>query len=244
MAIGIPECRGYTDARRKLGASDSTARRELKVLRAAGNHALRWKRITRDQMPTFELPAEDDDGQEVRWFSQAELDLLLSRAEAAIESAALTDKPLARAQRLQDFIILTYWWGARRSSVEMLEVGQVQLNKGVVNLQKPGERATKKRRPIVPIFPAQREVLERRVAGSRDGWLFGRNYTSYRPFLALCEQCGFDEGRRNPHMLRHSRATHMLMAGESIYKVGRLLGDSVTTIDRVYGHHSPEFLAS
>jgi hypothetical protein len=32
--------------------------------------------------------------------------------------------------------------------------------------------------------------------------------------------------------------------GESIYKVGRLLGDTVKTVETVYGHYSPEFLAS
>jgi hypothetical protein len=36
----------------------------------------------------------------------------------------------------------------------------------------------------------------------------------------------------------------MLMDGESMYKVGRLLGDTVKTVETVYGHYSPEFLAS
>jgi hypothetical protein len=35
----------------------------------------------------------------------------------------------------------------------------------------------------------------------------------------------------------------MLMDGESIYKVAKLLGDSVAMIEKVYGHHSLEFLA-
>jgi hypothetical protein len=36
----------------------------------------------------------------------------------------------------------------------------------------------------------------------------------------------------------------MLMDGESIYKVANLLGDTVRTVERVYRHHSAEFLAS
>ena len=46
----------------------------------------------------------------------------------------------------------------------------------------------------------------------------------------------------HPHMLRHSRASHMLHDGEDIYKVARLLGDTVATVERVYGHSQVEFL--
>src|ERR1700746_1724766 len=65
--IDIPATRAYAAARRngtvgggkyrtdKRGA-DSTIRRELVVLRAAANHAAKWKRISRDHMPSIELP--------------------------------------------------------------------------------------------------------------------------------------------------------------------------------------------
>lgn len=239
-SINIPACRSYANARRKLGITNSTIRRELVVLRAAAQHAVDWER--HELLPRFELPAEEDDGQEVPWFSQEELSLLRRKLAETIDLGSPAVKE--RTQRLQDFIDLAYYWGARRNSVEALEVGQVQLDRGVVNLQKKGEQVTKKRRGIVPIFPEQRETLERRLAGAADGFLFGRGYTSYHMFRTLCEQCGLEEGRRHPHMLRHSRATHMLMAGEPPYKVAKLLGDTVATVEKVYGHFSPEFLAS
>jgi hypothetical protein len=31
----------------------------------------------------------------------------------------------------------------------------------------------------------------------------------------------------------------MLMEGESVYKVAKLLGDTVKTVESVYGHYSP-----
>ena len=34
----------------------------------------------------------------------------------------------------------------------------------------------------------------------------------------------------------------MLMDGESVYKVAKLLGDTVQTVERTYGHHSVEYL--
>jgi site-specific recombinase XerC len=43
-------------------------------------------------------------------------------------------------------------------------------------------------------------------------------------------------------MLRHSRATHMLMDGEDPYKVAKLLGDTLATVERVYGHYDVDYL--
>jgi site-specific recombinase XerC len=43
-------------------------------------------------------------------------------------------------------------------------------------------------------------------------------------------------------MLRHSRATHMLMDGEDPYKVAKLLGDTLATAERVYGHYDVDYL--
>lgn len=237
--IDIPACRGYAEARRSGaiahkegrgrrvdGASVSTVRRELVVLQAAAHHALRWKRIPATEMPTFELPAEPRDGSEAKWLTAAEVDRLFD----------LSTGPL------HHFVKLAYWWGARRGWVERLHVSQVNLETGRVNPYKPGEVVTNKRRGIMPIFPEIRGDLEKLVAGATGGFLFGSSHADfYRPFTALCGELQFGD-RSHPHVLRHSRATHMLMAGESIYKVARLLGDSVPTVERVYGHYSQEFL--
>ncbi len=240
--VDIPQCRRYAELRRagvigggarhdgvRKQGSDSTIRRELVVLRAAANHAARWKRLT-GPAPTFEMPSERDSGGDVKWLTRDEVELLFVAAEV---TSAL----------LYHFITLTYWWGARRGWVERLHVGQVDLVHGRVNPYKPEERVTNKRRRILPVFDELRPSLETLVRGApQSGFLFGGPRVDfYRPFRELCEANGLQE-RSNPHVLRHSRATHMLMAGESIYKVARLLGDSVQTVERVYGHYSAEYL--
>ena len=45
-----------------------------------------------------------------------------------------------------------------------------------------------------------------------------------------------------PHTLRHTRATHLLQLGVDIWDVAGLLGDTVSTIERTYGHYSPDYL--
>lgn len=240
-SIDIPACRGYA-ASRKSGAigggarhsgdrakgSNSTIRRELNVLQAAANHALRWKRITADRMPTFEMPAEDEVDEEVMWLSGPEVVGLIRKAEGD----------------LKIFILLSYWTGSRRAAIETLRLDQINLEQNRINLSKPGERKTKKRRPMVPVFPAFRAELEAAVTEAKAAGretLFRGGIDFYKPFAALCKAEGLGE-RCFPHILRHSRATHMLMDGESIYKVGRLLGDTVKTIEGRYGHSSVEFL--
>ena len=240
-SIDIPACRGYAEARRtgaigggarhkgdRAKGSNSTIRRELNVLQAAANHALRWKRITTDKMPTFELPREDEVDEEVMWLTKRETLWLMRRAEGY----------------LKVFIMLAYYTGSRRAAIETLRLDQIDLERNRINLSKPGERKTKKRRPIVPIFWRARPYAARAVEAAKAKGrttLFPPDIDFYRPFSRLCEAGGFPE-KGFPHVLRHSRATHMLMDSKSIYRVAKLLGDTVRTVENRYGHASVEFL--
>ena len=226
--IDIPECRRYMKERRmgRVGkpAADATIRRELNVLKAAVNHARKWKRLPAMDMPSFDLPPDTPVQQDEGWYSKQDIADLIFNAEGW----------------LRDFIILAYYTGARRNSIETLETNQVFLEAGRINLLKRGARVTTKRKPPVPIYPEMVPTLKRLIADAKTTYLFGPTVDFYRPFTQLCERLGLKH--KHPHVLRHSRATHMLMDSESIYKVARLLGDSVKTVERVYGHHSIEFL--
>jgi integrase len=235
-AIGPLESRAYAEVRRTgvvgggkrrkvKNGSDSTIRRELNCLIAAANHAIFWKRMTAAQAPQVELPSEERGG-EIKWFTKEQF--------AALVAAARDDEDL------HDFIQLAYYTAARRRSIENLTKFQVDLKGGRINLMLPGVRATKKRKPIVPIYPEIRPIIERRMERAGERLFPDRDF--YRTFSRLAKRAlGVDEAW--PHMLRHSRATHALMDGESIYKVAKLLGDTVATVERVYGHSDPEFLA-
>ncbi|PZR93191.1 MAG: hypothetical protein DI537_11400 [Stutzerimonas stutzeri] len=263
ISVDIEKCKAYTTARRagtvkterkKRGrpsgkGADSTIRRELVVLRAAAGHAAKRKRIgptasPPTPMPVFDYPQEDRaDGQdEAPWLTLDQLADLRKKAAERIEAAVmLEDKDAVRhAQRLADFIEVAYYTASRRDAIETLTWFQVKFPQNRIHLAKAGERRTKKRRPIVPIDPELRPTLERLDAEKANEWVLGASTSLYRPFVKLCEKIGV-EG--SPHILRHSRATHLLQDGVSIYDVARLLGDTVATVERVYGHHSAEFLA-
>jgi integrase len=238
--VDIPACRGYAAARRagavgghvsgkRAEGSDSTIRRELTVLRAAAGHALRWKRLSAADAPTFELPTENQLDEDAMWLTKGELLRLLRRADGDLKT----------------FIAICYWTGSRRGAIETLTLAQVEADRGRVKLAKPGEKRTNKRRPPVPIFPRMKPYLVRQMKAAEAAGrstLYASNIDFYKAFRTLCEAEGLGE-KGFPHILRHSRATHMLMAGESIYKVAKLLGDTIRTVETRYGHASVEFLA-
>lgn len=239
-AVDIPASRGYAAARRagavgggsrdtgeRAKGSDSTIKRELNVLRAAANHALKWRRITHAEMPSIEMPREPRPD-EALWLTKLEVDAIYNAAQGPIK----------------DFIAVAYFTASRRAAIEALRVEQVDLIRKRINLQPTGGIATKKRRPVVPIHPKIELICRKLVTDSENGFLFGPGVDFYNPFRAACRSVGIDDRRAHPHILRHSRATHLLMAGVSIFNVAKLLGDTIQTVGRVYGHSCPDQLAS
>ena len=181
-------------------------------------------------MPIIELPAAQSAGQddEVAYYSRGELALLFAAADAV-------------GGEIAHFVRLLYLTGARRGSLEGLRRAQVQWEQRRILLQPPGKVATKKRQPIVPILRAMVEPLRALWDATPNDRLFVRG-DFYVPYRALCESIGLAD-KANPHTMRHTRASHLLQEGKSIFDVAKLLGDTVGTIEKTYGHHSASYLA-
>lgn len=207
----------------------ATVRRELNVLVAACNHARKMKRTT--ELVHVSLPRErvlgvDD---EAPYYTQDELDKIFLYATEIDEETSL-------------FVKLLYGTGARRRSIEQLTRPQVRWPQRRILLQAPGKTSTKKRQPIVPILKSMEPTVERLLEVGGPRRLFERR-DFYRVYSRVCADAGIEEGRRHPHLMRHTRATHLLQDGKSLYDVAKLLGDTLATVERVYGHHSHDHLA-
>jgi integrase len=72
------------------------------------------------------------------------------------------------------------------------------------------------------VFPAAR------------GGYVGLDTWRNREWYPALEAAGIS--KRGPYHLRHTFATEALAAGVSIFELSRLMGASVKTIDRTYGH--------
>lgn len=228
--VGVAATEAYASHRRKAGIGDSTIRRELGALGAAAAYCVKRELMPIDQSPRIEKPKDVET--KAPWFDKDSVRLIFEKSDG----------------KLRAFCRMAYYWAARRRSVSSLWVAQIDLKHGLVDLHKPGAPVTKKRKAIVPIYPEIRRDVETLLLETDNEYLFGGPMDFYHPFVELCEKhgiraVGLPDGKTPwPHMLRHSRATHMLMDGEDIYKVAKLLGDTVQMVEKTYGHHVPEYL--
>jgi len=220
--IRIPNSRAYATFR---NASSSTVKRELSTLMAAANFCRRWGSLPAGEMPVVEFPKVKKS--KVKFFTVDQIGDLIKESYGP----------------LRVFIVIGYFTGARRAAIEGLKWSQVDTEHRVVDFHDYSRPETRKRNGLCPINDAVAKQLNRMKARFPDSeYVFNGTPNFYRPFVKLCARM-LPGVKAHPHMLRHSRATHLLEAGQSIYRVAGLLGDTVATVERNYGHHTPEHAA-
>jgi len=240
-SIDVPMCREYVTARKagKVGdrrAKPGTIARELSTLRAAAHHCIKWKKLTADKMPSIELPRTPKT--KGSFLFPDELDALRAAAP----------------EKSRWFIDLAYFTGSRKTAIETLKWEQVDLARRRIHLRSLDQQSdTTKRRPPVPIDARLMPTLEALHTARVDGYVLPQPFYSRHHVRMAADAAGLSElpdrdGRAaahlTPHVLRHSRATHLLWAGKSLFAVAGLLGDTVKTVMDVYGHHSADHLES
>lgn len=232
--IDVQACREYQTHRTEEDVGDSTIRYELGILQAAANHCLKWRHITVSELPSIELP--DSTPHRQIWLYKDELQTLAASATG----------------RALNFILLAYYTAGRKTSVETLERYQVTFDpKPRINLAKRGEAKTKKHRPIVPIDPAVVDRVKNLLESHTSKFVLGDGSDIRPEFNKAVEKAGLlnlperglrEAGRLTPHILRHSRATHLLQDGVNPFAVANLLGDNLQTVLKIYGHACPDYL--
>ena len=221
--VDVPTCREYARVRRLEAAAPNSIRGEIGIIQTAARHCVKFKHLKPDALPTIELP--DGDEARDRWLTREELARL----------RASTD-----AQDTTDFIDLCYWTASRKEAINQLTKFQVDLAQQRIRLSKPGEKKTKKRRPIVPIVPELMPVVKRLMETTPGEFLLPRrNYDWW--FEKACRVAKIADA--TPHTLRHTRITHLLQDGANPWAVCGLAGLTLDTMTNVYGHHCPTFLA-
>jgi len=215
--------RRYANERKLAGRLPGTVLRELGTLRAALHWAKREKWIT--TAPDFRMPVKQPAPRD-RW---------LTREEAAALLGACT------TPHVRLFVLLALSTGARKEAIAELTWDRVDLARGIVDF---GMGHGNKRRTVVPIsgkaLDEIRGAFEVRTTGYVLEW-GGRSAGDVKiAFGKACRRAGLE--RVTPHVLRHTAATWMVMAGIELEEVARFLGTTKEMIERVYGKHSPEYL--
>lgn len=124
--------------------------------------------------------------------------------------------------------------GARWDEAESL--GHAAIFGGKAHFHRTKNRQSRS----VPI-PKEVEEAVLKVAMPGTGRLFMSCRAAFR---GAYERCGFDTPGQLTHILRHTFASHYMMAGGDILSLQRILGHSAITMTMRYAHLSPDHLES
>jgi integrase len=207
--------------------SDGTIIKDLITLRAALNWAEKEGWI--DRAPLFAMPVDQPDPRDY-WLHRPEAERLIAAC-------------LAPHVRL--FVILSLHTAGRSGAILDLTWDQVDFATGTINLQLPSRRRTKKRRALVPMTnTARAALLEAHEVAVSDHVIEWRG-EGIRTVLKTFKRYAADAGlpRCIPYTLRHTAATWMIQDGRSLGEVARYLGNTEKMVEKVYGHHAPDYLA-
>jgi integrase len=231
-SIKSETCRAYANFR-KVG--DGTIRRELGCLRAAVNYAVREGVLL--IAPALTLPPKPPSRE--RW---------LSRNEAA--QILWASRSTGKAKyHLPIFILIGLYTGARKEAILSLQWqpntvgGWVDLENSLIDFNPVGRIASNKRRSRIPI--PRRLVTFLKYARRRTSqYVIEYECNSVadvkKSFAAACNRAGLTDV--TPHTLRHTAATWLVQHGIGLWEVSGYLSMSMQTIERVYGHHAPDYL--
>lgn len=214
--------RAYTAHR----GGKSPCRRELGFLRTAMRHwsdAYNPIRVPRIQRPPKRLARQ-------RWLT--------------IEEAALFLRKLRGTRHVAHFFLLGWYTGSRATVLLRLQWDQIDLRAGLLYRQRPGTVETSKQAPPVRIGPRLLGHLRRWRARQPDS----KYVIEYRgkPVDRIAK--GWNKARVaaelwdvHPHVLRHSRASHLLRQRVDTYEAAESLGMSLTVFQKTYGHLHPDW---
>jgi len=220
-------------------AAPTTLQRKVACLRSFYRHLRREEVIDHD--PTTDLRAPRRSQRLPQVLSRDEVRFLLAQPQGTTASA-LRDRALLE---------LMYACGLRASEAVGLELGEVDLEEGILRAQGKGRKER-----LVPVgseaIGAVRAYVERArpgLVGLRDEPrlflnLRGGGLTRqglYKIVQRHARTAGL-EHRMSPHTLRHTFATHLLAGGCDLRSLQEMLGHADIATTQIYTHLSAERL--
>ena len=145
--------------------------------------------------------------------------------------------------RMVNFIL---WTGVRRKEMVTLQWTDIDLKRRTVTIRnKPGFRTKSGKSRVIPINQNLAEMLKEMTAAkpSPDDRVAELGYWGFgQRFRKAVRQAGLNDGF-SIHTLRHTFASHLVMAGVDLPSIQEILGHHDISMSMVYAHLSPDHLA-
>lgn len=205
------------------GVSNGTVLREVGVLRAALAWAAEHQWIS--SIPAISNPVPTPKPRQ-RWVTQDEARRLLAGC---------------REPHVRLFITLGLMTVARTGAILDARWDQVDWYSRTIDY---GDGHGNKQRAVVPLNDEVFSLLQAAKQLACSPYIVefrGQRLVSIkRGFEAACVRAQLADV--TPHILRHSGATWMAMAGVPLSEIARMLGDSETMVEKVYAKKTPDYL--
>lgn len=223
-----------------------TAAKELSYMLAAIRFCGDPRRqiVASSDVKRFDLP---EPGQpRDRWLRDGERKRLLDTARQMVEERKVS-------WRGELFIWIALETAARQQAILDLTWDRVDFETGMLVLEDPGRRKTKKGRATIPISNALRPVLKRAKAEAKTDLVMGHKGKVWSTIQRIAIAAGFSDqtvqaGAKpkstgiSPHVFRHTAATMMARRGVSLYLIAKVLGNSHRMVEKHYAKHQPDDL--
>lgn len=229
-ALTLEMQEAYVEHRRDLGAGSESIRRDLSVLAAAINRAVKRKKL--DRAPPFLsiTPAPPRE----RWLTRKEVARLFRQMRKPVRNKIHRHVIL--------FTRLALYTGARTTAILDLTWDRVDFDRGLIDYRKPGRAQTKKRRTITPMTRKVRRMLlhaKKHATGAHViAWAGERIDRVAKACIGHATKAGIEDF--SPHVLRHTFASWAVQKRVPIYTVGRALGQSVASTTERYAKFAPD----
>ena len=223
------------------------ARRELEDLRSAINHH-RTEGLC-SEIVGVALPEKSEASED--WLTRSEAARIIWAAWRARQrmGEGITDRRVGR--HLARFILVGLYTGTRHAAIcsaafhPAIGRGHINIDSGVFYRRRRGSKTTKKRQTPVRLPERLLAHLRRwnRLGIAKHAvveWN-GKPVASVRKSFAVAAKASGIDRHITPHILRHTAATWAMSEGADLWQAAGWLGMSPEVLERVYGHHHPDY---
>jgi len=229
--VSLNHLRAYTGWLLEQGLSPATVYQRLSALSSYCNYLVRKGKLPDNPLKLLIRPKK---GRRIpEFYPEASINNLIDRSESS--------------PTLVSFMIhLIYATGIRRAELAGIRIEDIDFYRSLLRVRGKGnkERDVPLGKGLVRDF--QQFIAERNI---NSPWLFCRKdgqplaltTISKMVHKELSGEPGFT-GKKSPHVLRHSLATHLLNRGADLNSIKELLGHDSLAATQVYTHNSFEAL--
>lgn len=243
-ALSPQMIRGYIAEGLDSGLSPRTMNQRLSALSSYCGYLLHEGHISSN--PVLKVPRPKQEKRLPQFYTEGSLENYFDESLAECES-----NPDFGHLRNRAMMLVLYSCALRRAELCGLKVDDFDESRGVMRVTGKGDKL---REIPVPSLISRELLLylkskREQFPADESGLFFltdngGPLYPVFVERVVKNELSGKEgfSGRKSPHALRHSLATHLLNRGADIYSIKEILGHSSLAATQVYTHNSFEKL--